>query len=166
MVARIPISIAARTRRASNAAISSSPKGPAPSRVTQVAQRDGGRRVRQDDAGIAKADERDEEAHARRHGRVEFERDGGDNQLAHAERGQQQKRDAGKEDRAQRRLPRHAHPFHHRVGEIGVEPHPRRQRDRVPRQRAHQHAAHRRRQDRWPRSPPPAAFRLHAESPD
>ena len=102
--------------------------------------------MRQDDAGVAKADERDEEAHARRNRRIKLERDGGDDELAHAQRGEQQKRNTGKEDRSQRGWPRHAHALHHRVSEIGVDPHPRRQRDRVPCQRAHQHAAHRRRQ--------------------
>ena len=44
--------------------------------------------------------------------------------------GEQQKRHAGEEHRAQRRLPRHAHALHHGVGEVGVQPHAGRQRDR------------------------------------
>ena len=40
--------------------------------------------LRHDDAGIAKADERDEQSDAGRHRRVEFMRDGGDDELPDA----------------------------------------------------------------------------------
>ena len=80
----------------------------------------------------------------RRYRRVEFERNGGDDELPYPQRRQHQKRYPGNKHRAQRRLPRHAHLLHHRVGEIRVEAHPRRQRNRITRQRAHQDAAHRR----------------------
>ena len=57
--------------------------------------------------------------------------------------GQQQERHAGEKHRAQRRLPRHAHALHHRVGEVGVQPHAGRERDGVAREAAHQETADR-----------------------
>ena len=50
-------------------------------------------------------------------------------------------RHAGEEDRAQRGLPGNPHALHHRVGEVGVEPHAGRERDGVARQPAHQETA-------------------------
>src|ERR1035438_7659502 len=109
--------------------------------VGQVAQRDGGGGVRHDDARIAEADEGDEEAHAGGHGGVEFVRDGRQDQLAHTEQGEQQKRYAGEKDGAERGLPGHSHTFDHGIGEIGILPHAGRQRDGVAGESAHQEAA-------------------------
>ena len=111
--------------------------------IGQVAQGDGGGGMGHDDARIAEADEGDEEAHAGGHGRVEFVRDGGEDQLAHAQQREHQKRDAGEKDRAERGLPGHSHAFDHGVGEVGIEAHAGSQRDRVAGESAHQETAHR-----------------------
>src|ERR1017187_4253115 len=109
--------------------------------IGQVAERDGGGGVRHDDARIAEADEGDEEAHASGHGGVEFVRDGGQDQLAHTEQGEQQKRHTGEKDGAERGLPGHSHAFDHGVGEVGVEAHAGSERDGVAGEAAHQETA-------------------------
>ena len=142
MVARMPISMAARTRHASKAEISRSPKS-ASSRagVGQVAQRDRGSGIGHDDAGIAEADEGDEEAHARGHGGVKLVWNGGEDQLPYAQQGEHQERNAREKDGAERGLPGHAHAFDYGIGEVGVEAHAGSQRDGVAGQSAHQEAA-------------------------
>ena len=104
----------------------------------QIAQRNRSGRVRHDDARIAQSDKRDEQAHARSHRGVEFVRNGPHNHLPHAHRGENQKRNAGKEDRAQRDVPIHMHLPNHRIREVSVEPHARRKCNRVSRKQAHQ----------------------------
>ena len=56
---------------------------------------------------------------------------------------QRQEDEARDEDRAERRLPRIAHALHDAEGEVGVEPHARRERDGIIRIEAHEGAAER-----------------------
>ena len=109
-------------------------------RRVQVAERDRRRFVGDDDAGILQSDEADEQADAAGHRGEQIGRDRGDDQLADAGEGQQQEGDARDEDAAQRHLPGHAHRPDDGEGEIGVEPHPRRERERHVGARPHQDA--------------------------
>ncbi len=104
-------------------------------------ERDGGGRVGHDNAGIAKADKRDEESHSGRDGGVEFRRDGVDDQLPYAQHGKQQERKSRQEYRAECSLPRNAHALHYRISEVGVQSHTRCERDGIPGEAAHQKAA-------------------------
>ena len=61
--------------------------------------------------------------------------------FAHFQKAEQNKDDAGNKHRRQRHLPRHAHAFDHAEGEIGIQPHAGRQRNRIVGQRAHNQAA-------------------------
>ncbi len=115
-------------------------------RIAQVPHRDNSRRIRLHDARVPQADKCDEEADPRADRRVQLRGDRRDDPLPHAHHGKNQKRHARKKHRAQRCLPRHTHPLHHRVGEIRVQPHAGRERNRVARKRSHQNGAERRRQ--------------------
>ena len=59
---------------------------------------------------------------------------------------EQQERHAGKKHGSERDMPVDAHPLHHRIGEVGIQPHARRERDRIARKSSHQQAAHGRRE--------------------
>ena len=116
--------------------------------VAQVAERHRGGGVGYDDPRVAEAEQGDEQPHARRHRRVQLIGNGGDDELPHAHGGEQQEGHPGNEDGPQRRLPRDPHPLHHRVREVGVEPHTGRQRDGVSGKASHEAAPHGRRDAR------------------
>jgi hypothetical protein len=134
--------MAAGTRRASSAEVASKPKhGQQRVRVAQVAQGHQGGGMRHNQARVVESDEGDEQAHARRHRRIQLERNGRYNQLPDADRRQDQEGHPGDKHRAQGRLPGNPHALDHGVSEVGVQPHAGRQRDRIARQDAHHEAA-------------------------
>ena len=88
-------------------------------------------------AGVLKADERDEEADAAGHRGIELVGNGVQNHLADADGGEREKDDAGEKDRAQSRLPGNVQLDADGVGEVGVEAHAGRERDGIARHDAH-----------------------------
>ena len=115
-------------------------------RVADVAETDKGGGIADDQAGVAKADESDEETDAAGDGCVKFMRDGAQNHLADAGGSEREKDDAGEKHRAQRRLPGDVHLEADGVGEVGVEAHAGRERDGIARDDAHQNGAECRRE--------------------
>ena len=107
----------------------------------EIAETHDGARLGDDDAGVHQADEGDEQADAARHGGKQRARHRVHDELPHAEHGQDQERGAGEKHAAERRLPRQPHALDHREGEVGVESHARRHRQRIVRDEAHQDAA-------------------------
>ena len=89
----------------------------------KVAEGNGGGGAGDDDAGVAKSDEGDEEADASADCGVELVRDCGDESLADAGEGEREEDDAGEEDGAEGGLPGDVHGFDDGVGEVGVEAH-------------------------------------------
>ena len=98
--------------------------------------------------GIAKSDQRDKQPHARRHRGIQLERNGREDQLPHAQQGEQKERDAREKHCPESRLPWNPHLQHYRVSEIRVQPHSRSQRDGIAGEPAHQETADRRRKAR------------------
>lgn len=94
-----------------------------------------------DNAGVLKADEGDEEADAPADSSVELMRDGGYKALADSGVGEGEKDDSGEEDRAEGGLPRDTHAFDNGIGEVGVETHTGGERERVVGDCAHEDAA-------------------------
>ena len=113
-------------------------------RRLQVAQRHQRRRVRLDDAGALQADDGEEQADAGRDRQLEALRDGVDHPLADGREADDQEQDAGQEHGAQRRLPGVAHALDDAVGEVGVEPHARRERHGIVGVEPHEGRAERR----------------------
>ena len=68
------------------------------------------------------------------------QRDRIDNPGADARQTEDQKQDTGDENRAERHLPAVVQPFYDAIGEIGVHPHARRERQRIIREERHQHS--------------------------
>ena len=102
------------------------------------------RRIADHDAGVLERDQRQEQADAGGDRHLERLRDGVDDPFADRQHADDEEDDAGDEDAAQRHLPGKLHAADHGEGEVGVEPHARRQRDRVVGQERHQQAADRR----------------------
>ena len=98
-------------------------------------------RVADDQAGVAEADEGDEEADAAGDGGVELVGNGAQDHLADAAGGEREKDDAGEKDRAEGGLPGDVHLEADGVGEVGVEAHAGRERDGIARDDAHQDGA-------------------------
>ena len=115
-------------------------------RRAQIAHAHNSRGVGHNDAGIAQADEGNEQPHARGHRCKQLPGDGIHDQLANPSRRQQQKDAAGYEDAAQRRLPGNAHALDDGKGKVRVQAHARRQGDGIVGNKAHQDAADGRRQ--------------------
>ena len=137
----MPIRIAPLTFHAASAAMIARPSSAsAAPGARRFAKRDRRRFVGDDDAGVLEADEADEQADAAGHRGEQVRWDRGDDQLADAGEGQQQEGDARDEDAAQSHLPGHAHRADDGEGEIGVEPHSRRERERHVGARPHQDA--------------------------
>ena len=88
-------------------------------------------RMRDDDAGVFKADEGEEQPDAGGDGGVERRGDGFDQAPAEAGEGEQQEGGARQEDRAEGGWPRHAHALDDGVGEVSVQPHAGRHGERI-----------------------------------
>ena len=109
--------------------------------LTQIAHGDQSRRAGYNDSGVPEADEGDEKANPHGHRGVQFRGNRGDDELTDAHCREQQKCDSGQEHRTESCRPGDSQAFHHRVSEIRVQPHAWRERNGIPRQRAHQDAA-------------------------
>ena len=109
--------------------------------IADIAQANEGSRVADHEAGVAEADEGDEEANAAGDRGVEFMRDRAQDHLADSGGGEREKNDAGKKYRTEGRLPRDVHLEADGVGEIGVEAHAGCERDGIARDNAHQDGA-------------------------
>jgi hypothetical protein len=92
-------------------------------RGAEVAEGYDGRGAGDDDAGVAEADEGDEESDAAADGSVELMRDSGDETLADSGEGEREEDGSGEKDSAEGGLPGDAHAFDDGIGEVGVEPH-------------------------------------------
>jgi hypothetical protein len=114
-------------------------------RIAQVAQGHQRGGMRRNQARVTESDESDEQAHSRRHRRIQLEWNRRDNQLPDAHRGQDQESHSGDEHSAQGCLPGNPHALDNGVGEISVQPHAGRERNRIARHDAHHEAAERRR---------------------
>ncbi len=112
--------------------------------IADVAEADEGCGIADDEAGVAKADEGDEESDAAGDGCIEFMGNGAQDHLADAGGGEREEDDAGEEDRAERRLPRDMHLEADGVGEVGIEAHARGERDGIARDDAHENGTERR----------------------
>jgi hypothetical protein len=106
-------------------------------RVVQVAERNERGRIAHHDARGLQRNDGEEEADAACNRHAYGMRNAVHDHLAHADQRDDHEEAARDEHRAQRRLPREAHAFDHRIGEVGVEPHARRKRNRVVRVKAH-----------------------------
>ena len=106
--------------------------------VADIAHADECGGIADDEAGVAKPDERDEEADAAGHCCVKFMGNRAQDHLADARSGEREKDQAGKKHRAQRRLPWDVHFQADGVGKVGVESHARRERDGIARNNAHE----------------------------
>ena len=104
-----------------------------------------------DDPGVLHADQRQEEPDAAADGPVKIARDGVNDRLLYPGKGKREENQPRDEHRPQRRLPRDAHADDHGVGEVGVDAHARRQRNRVSRIDPHQQATERRGETRGDR---------------
>ena len=109
--------------------------------IADVAHADQGVGIANDEAGMLKTDEGDEEADAAGDRRIKLVGNGAENHLADADRGDGQENDAGKKHRAEGRLPRHVHLDADGVSEIGVQAHAGGERDGVAGDDAHQYGA-------------------------
>ena len=93
-------------------------------------------------AGVFQRNQRQKQADAGGNRHFQTHRQRVYQQLAHLEKAEQNKNHARYKHRRQRNLPGNAfHAHHHRKGEIGVQPHAWRQRDRVVGQKPHNQAA-------------------------
>jgi hypothetical protein len=92
-------------------------------RSVEVAESDGGGGAGDDDAGVAKTDEGDEEADASADRGVKLVGNGGDEALADSGEGEREEYDPREEDGAECCRPWNAHPFDDGVGKVGVEAH-------------------------------------------
>ena len=99
--------------------------------VRQIAQCDQGGFAPHHDSGVAKPDDDQEEPDARSDRQLLRAGNGVHHPLPHRQHGQDEHQDAGAEDGAQRGLPGKPQRAHRDSGEVGVQSHPRRQRDRV-----------------------------------
>ena len=80
-------------------------------------------RVGDDDPGVQKTDEGDEQTNTYGNGLLQGQRNGVENRFPDTGQGQQNENDTFHENRGQSHLPGIAHLLHHRVGKVGVEPH-------------------------------------------
>jgi hypothetical protein len=112
-------------------------------RCVHVADGDQRRRVVHHDAGVPQCDQREEQANADRDADPQRLRNAHDDQFAQANDAHQDEQCTGDEDCAQRGLPWHAHAQHHDIGEVGVQTHAGRHRDRVVGVEAHDAGAQR-----------------------
>ena len=94
-----------------------------------------------DHAGIDQADKGDEQSHPARHGGEQRSRYRIHDQLAHADQGENEKRNTRQEDAAERGLPGHAHALDHRVREVRIESHSGRKRQGIVGHESHEDAA-------------------------
>ena len=108
--------------------------------ITQLDQR---RRVGRHQSAVVQADEREEEPDARHRRVPDRGRDRLQHQPPRAGAGEDEEQHALDEDRRQRHLPGDAEPRHHAVGEVGVEAHARRHRERIAGPQPHQRGADR-----------------------
>ncbi len=109
--------------------------------VAQVAEADKGVGIANHEAGVAKADEGDEQADAAGDGGVKLVRDGAENHLPDAGGGERKKDDAGEKDCAQGCLPGDVHLEADGVSEVGVEAHAGGERDGIAGDDAHEDGA-------------------------
>ena len=107
----------------------------------KIAEGNGGRGAGNDDAGIAKSDEGDEEADPSTDCGVELIRNCGEESLADAGVSEPEEDDTGEEDGTERGLPRDMHAFDNGVGKVGVEAHAGSESQRIVGQCSHQDAA-------------------------
>jgi hypothetical protein len=137
-----PMRMEPRTFLTSSATMRMRPKqGERGGGIAQVAEADQGFGIADDEAGVAKADEGDEEADAAGDGGVKLVGDGAENHLADAGGGEREKDDAGEKDRAEGGLPGDVHLEADGVGEVGVEAHAGRERDGIAGDDAHEDGA-------------------------
>ena len=92
-------------------------------RGAEVAEGDRGCGAGDDDAGVAEADEGDEEANAAADGSVELMGYGGDQTLAYTGEGEQEEDDSGEEDGSECGLPGDTHFEDNGIGEVSVQAH-------------------------------------------
>ena len=142
VTARMPMITPPMMRRYSRATISAKPSVAITTGklvrlpcVTSVAW------CRRDDAGVLERDQRQEQADAGGDRHLERLGDGVDDPFADRQHADDEEDDAGDEHAAQRHLPAVAHAAHHAEGEVGVQPHARRQGDRIVGEEGHQEAA-------------------------
>ena len=105
-------------------------------------------RIRDDDLRVAQSDEGDEQADSRRGTVFQAIGDAVDDLLTNARERQEEKKQAGEKNNAQHGLPRNAPSDHDRIGEVGVERHAGRQRDRIIRPQPHHERRNRGREAR------------------
>ena len=107
-------------------------------RCLQIAERDESFRIRGDDPGILQRDDPEKEADPGRDRHLLRARDGIDDPRPDRGHADDQEQDAGQEHRAERHLPGVMQSLDDAVGEIGVHPHARRQRQRIIGEQRHQ----------------------------